>query len=112
LDPDTWTLEPDGKVIEENLVEKDKRWVRSEGGGCHEETLQEVVSESCLSQEQLVELSQMAQKIEGLYRFPQDVEWAYKDGQLWLLQSRPITTGVVSHQGRLFVWDNSNIVES
>lgn len=112
LDPDTWTLEPDGNVIEENLVEKDKRWVRSEGGGCHEETLEEVVASSCLTQAQLTELANMAQKIEGLYRFPQDVEWAYKDGQLWLLQSRPITTGVVSHQGRLFVWDNSNIVES
>ena len=28
------------------------------------------------------------------------------------MQSRPITTDVVSHTGRLFVWDNSNIVES
>lgn len=112
LDPDTWTLAPDGSVIEENLVDKDKKWVRAEGGGCHEVNLQKVETGPCLEKKHLAELAEMAQKIEALYRFPQDVEWAYKDGKLWLLQSRPITTGVVSHQGRLFVWDNSNIVES
>lgn len=112
LDPDTWTLSPNGEVIEQNLVEKDKKWVRAEGGGCHEENLPSVTEAPCLDDAQLKELALMAQKIEALYRFPQDVEWAYKDGTLWLLQSRPITTGVISHQGRLFVWDNSNIVES
>lgn len=112
LDPDSWTLNLDGSVIEENIVEKDKHWVRKEGGGCHEEHLPKKVIGPCLSPDQLKDLAELAVNIEKLYRFPQDVEWAIKDGKLWVLQSRPITTGVVSHQGRLFVWDNSNIVES
>ncbi len=112
LDPDSWTLSPEGEVIEANIVDKDKHWIQKDGGGCHEQALPKVISEPCLSQAQLKELALLAQKIEHLYRFPQDVEWAIKDGKIWLLQSRPITTGVVSHQGHLFVWDNSNIVES
>ncbi len=30
--------------------------------------------------------------METSYGFPQDIEWAFAEGQLWLLQSRPVTT--------------------
>ena len=45
---------------------------------------------------------------------PQDIEWAIEGDQLYLLQSRPITT--LGHtpdpSEPLVVWDNSNIAES
>jgi phosphohistidine swiveling domain-containing protein len=45
---------------------------------------------------------------------PQDVEWAFADGQLYLLQARPITTLATAADpvGTLQLWDNSNIAES
>jgi len=45
---------------------------------------------------------------------PQDIEWAIEGGQIYLLQSRPITSlvGVADPDGALALWDNSNIVES
>jgi len=47
---------------------------------------------SSLSEDRLEELSATAIKIETLYNgLPQDIEWAFSDGKLWLLQSRPIT---------------------
>lgn len=112
LDPDTWTFETNGKLLEANLVEKDKKWIRSSEGGCLEVDITPPISTSCLNDSELKELVHLSTKIEDLYHFPQDVEWAIKDDKIYVLQSRPITTDVVSHKGRLFVWDNSNIVES
>ena len=34
----------------------------------------------------------LARKIEDFYQKPEDIEWAIVDGQVYLLQSRPITT--------------------
>mgnify|MGYP002817841741 CR=1 FL=1 len=45
-----------------------------------------------LSEDQLRELTSTALEIEALYQgAPQDIEWAFCDGKLHLLQSRPIT---------------------
>ncbi|PAP77820.1 PEP/pyruvate-binding domain-containing protein [Rubrivirga marina] len=43
---------------------------------------------------------------------PQDVEWAIADGELWLLQARPVTALPAQSDGRIRLWDNANIVES
>ena len=45
---------------------------------------------------------------------PQDIEWAIEGGELFLLQSRPITSLATlgDPDGALALWDNSNIVES
>jgi rifampicin phosphotransferase len=45
-----------------------------------------------LSSEQLVELSSVAKRIEALYDRPMDIEWAYSQGKLYILQARAITT--------------------
>ena len=44
-----------------------------------------------LSDAMLRELAETAVKIEALQGVPQDIEWAYRAGELRLLQSRPIT---------------------
>jgi len=41
---------------------------------------------------------------------PQDIEWAYAAGRLYLLQSRPVTA--LAGRADLNIWDNSNIIES
>lgn len=40
----------------------------------------------------IVELAKIGYKIENHYLFPQDLEWAEKDGQLYIVQTRPVTT--------------------
>ena len=39
------------------------------------------------------ELVAIAQTLEDIFGCPQDVEWTYKNGRLWLLQTRPISVG-------------------
>ncbi|MGL6073069.1 MAG: PEP/pyruvate-binding domain-containing protein [Fimbriiglobus sp.] len=37
-------------------------------------------------------LDDLGQRIETHFGQPQDIEWAYHDGTVWILQSRPVTT--------------------
>lgn len=46
----------------------------------------------CLADEQLSALRQLALAAESRLNGPQDLEWAFAQGQLYLLQSRPITS--------------------
>ena len=45
-----------------------------------------------LSQKQTVQLAKLCLKIEKIFGYPQDIEWAFAKGKFYILQSRPITT--------------------
>lgn len=45
-----------------------------------------------LSEGKIKELARILQKVHAHYFFPQDIEWAYKKGKFYIIQSRPITT--------------------
>ncbi|MBI1880257.1 MAG: phosphoenolpyruvate synthase [Chloroflexi bacterium] len=67
-----------------------------------------------LSDPQVQAVSQLARQAERFFGRPQDIEWALEGEQIYLLQSRPITS--LAHlsdpDGILNLWDNSNIAES
>ena len=44
-----------------------------------------------LSNNQVRETAQICLKVEETFNYPQDIEWCISEGELWLLQSRPIT---------------------
>lgn len=45
-----------------------------------------------LTEPKIIELAKILQKIHTHYFFPQDIEWAYRAGKFYIIQSRPITT--------------------
>ena len=45
-----------------------------------------------LSDDEVRDLVQLAMRVETFYGKPQDLEWAYENGRMYLLQARPITT--------------------
>ncbi|WP_424358846.1 phosphoenolpyruvate synthase [Methanocella sp. MCL-LM] len=45
-----------------------------------------------LADDQILRLAKLGNIVEEHYGKPQDIEWAYQKGELYLLQSRPITT--------------------
>jgi pyruvate,water dikinase len=51
-----------------------------------------VVDEQVLSETELAELVKMGLHLAELNGMPQDIEWAYDDRGLFMLQSRPVTT--------------------
>lgn len=115
LDADTYVVEKETKkILEQEIVTKEKKLgLDPEKEGPRESAVEKDLQErSSLDEGQLKKLSELLLKIENEYHYPQDIEWAYKDGEFTILQSRPVTTQVQTGLGTLFIWDNSNIVES
>jgi pyruvate,water dikinase len=50
----------------------------------------ELMNEPTLSEDQVHELGKAGVEIENAFGFPQDIEWAYEKGRLFILQSRNI----------------------
>lgn len=67
-----------------------------------------------LTNEQIRRMGKILEKLEQEFLHPQDIEFAVKDGRLYLLQTRPITTLKTPQaaRGNYILWDNSNIIES
>ena len=54
------------------------------------------------------QLYSLGKKLEEHFKNPQDIEWAYKNQQIWVLQSRPITT---KKQKIRHIWSRANAAE-
>jgi hypothetical protein len=67
-----------------------------------------------LSDQQVVEIGKLLGLLNTALQHPQDIEFAYKNNTLYLLQTRPVTTTTTRNtpNGEYILWDNSNIVES
>ncbi len=63
-------------------------------------------------QPELERLTVLAREVERLFGAPQDIEWACRDGEVWLLQARPITTLRPQPHAEPEVWTNLNAVEN
>jgi len=65
---------------------------RAEGGTDHIQRTAAAEREQALPNAQIIELARLAGRVAEHFGSPQDIEWAWANGQLYLLQSRPITS--------------------
>lgn len=74
----------------------------------------QVTGQGVLTGAQARAVADLARRAARHFGRPQDIEWAIERGELYLLQSRPITSlaGLADPDGELRIWDNSNITES
>lgn len=92
VSPDRFRVRPDGTILERTAGRKDAIVRYGADGGVIEEELHgATVTDLCLTDEQLLALHQLGAACEAHFGTPQDVEWAWADGRVHLLQSRPIT---------------------
>ena len=115
--PDAYTVERRGSnennedefvVLDQKIGAKqevimlEKKKGAGEGGpavsGTVQKSSQDPFQEAALSEDQILELARLVAKVEDLYSrgssmiCPMDIEWAYQDGNLYLLQARPVTS--------------------
>ncbi len=67
-------------------------YAKAEGGTAQEEIREEMQTTPALTEEQALELARMGRRIEEHFGSPQDIEWCLADNEIFILQSRPITT--------------------
>jgi pyruvate,water dikinase len=92
VDADEYLLDRNGKVVESRLRANDSAF---------------------LDPSALRELARIGTAIESAEQGPRDIEWTIADGEIWVLQSRPITTlRPPTSCDAPVIWDNSNIQES
>ncbi len=95
--PDHFRLDRSGRVLERKAGRK-RIAIRSlpNGGTFEQEVSPAQVNAFCLDDIQLAALAELALLCEKVYGPRRDIEWAFQDGALYLLQCRAITTGKTS----------------
>jgi hypothetical protein len=99
--PDHYVLDRTDRVLQRTAGRKQVAVRSSPDGGTVEETVaEELVERLCLDEAQLGELGLLATRCEEAYGPGRDIEWAFANGQLYLLQCRAVTTiGRTPHPG-------------
>jgi phosphohistidine swiveling domain-containing protein len=114
----------DRQVLTRDIADQAVSLVASEEGGVREEPLpREQRNRPVLSDEQLLQLTELGYQVQALYGYPQDIEWALVDSDLIpptrglasdtpgfvLLQTRPLTS--FSFDPDLGQWTSGNYRE-
>ncbi|GHO97767.1 pyruvate, phosphate dikinase [Reticulibacter mediterranei] len=90
--PDTLVVEKDsGSIASQEIAEKSVMTVRTPEGTHEEPVPPEKRTQPALTTQQAAELARVGTRIEQLYECPMDIEWAIEDGQIFVVQARPIT---------------------
>jgi len=111
VDADTYYVNGQGQIIERQLAVKQSKNGRMTNGEWREKWNGK---SPALNDSQVQGVADLVRRTEQIFGHPQDIEWAIEGEQLFLLQSRPITTlaHLLDPEGVLNLWDNSNIAES
>jgi phosphohistidine swiveling domain-containing protein len=92
VDPDHYRLEAaTGQVLERRLGSKALSIRPREGGGTRSQP-EEAAALQALPDPALLELGRLGRRVAELFGGPQDIEWAWAGDQIYLLQSRPVTS--------------------
>lgn len=80
-----------------------------EGGIAKIEQSQEKQNALTLDDEKVIKLVKLGQSIENYFEHPQDIEWAFLNNNLYILQSRPITGLNTEKEPEKFkiIWENN-----
>lgn len=92
--PDTLEVTPDGKVQTSHIGTKYYKSVFDGNNLIRIQTSLEERTSLSISESQILDVARLARNLESDLGAPQDVEWAIAEDGLYVLQSRPITTGI------------------
>ncbi len=94
ITPDSYVVTKNPReILDKNIFTQEKGLFRSKDGGNNWQNIpKEKAEKSSLTDHQIQELSQIILDIENHYGFPCDIEWAIENNQIYITQSRPITT--------------------
>lgn len=96
ITPDTYTVDVvSWEIISKKIADKEFAiWLDDTDGGTRQENNADP-SAQALTDEQIIQVAQLVSRVEA-YRegIPVDIEWAFHENKLYMLQSRPVTAFV------------------
>lgn len=92
--PDTYYVDKkSNEILSVTVADKKTRFIKDKEGDTIQDDVPDYLRKKrALSDKELIELNEIGKRIQNHYGSPQDIEWAFSDNQLFMLQSRPITT--------------------
>ncbi|MCR5596208.1 MAG: phosphoenolpyruvate synthase [Lachnospiraceae bacterium] len=92
VSPDEYITDKEGNILREHIGSKEVRIVYSGSGTNKEEVPKELRNKRVMTDDQIFRLVKEGMRIENHYGHPMDIEWAFADDKIYILQARSITT--------------------
>jgi len=95
ITPDSYVIEKNPRRIIDKNISLQERGIYQkpkEGGNEWQNIPQDKGKKQKLTDDQIIELSELIMRIENHYGFPCDMEWFFENNKFYITQSRPITT--------------------
>lgn len=89
---DSYIVDKNGKILEINIGSKEKQIIYADKNTIEVDVSNEKRKIRALNDNEILGLIKSALEIEKHYGMPMDIEWAIKDGEIYILQARAITT--------------------
>jgi pyruvate,water dikinase len=92
VEPDHYVVDGDRRIIISKSIGSKKIRMQSITGGGVLTIESDAQGEQALTDETILSLADIGIQVNDLYQFPQDIEWGFAGGKLYLIQTRPITS--------------------
>lgn len=92
VEPDHYVVNVAGGEIVQKTVGAKKISTRGKAGGGVETVPEITATRKALSDNEILQLAALGRRVQKEYGAAQDIEWAFADGRLYLLQARAITS--------------------
>jgi len=90
---DHWVMDRATLAVHEaTIATKEHMTVSTDQGVCSQDLRGDEAALPCLDESALKQVAELVIAVERKARSPQDIEWGFAEGKLWLLQARAITT--------------------
>ncbi len=80
------------KIVEKRIAQQEYKIARAGRGNKTVQLPEKIGKKQKLADKTIIELAKIGKQIENHYKFPQDIEWATEGKNLYIVQSRAITT--------------------
>jgi len=96
--PDHYVISKDNiKIISKEIKRQEWKLIRNAGGKGEEANVKVVLTpeeqaQQKISDDDIIALAKIGKRLEDHYQFPQDIEWAKENGEIFIVQTRPVTT--------------------
>lgn len=96
--PDHYVVSKDEfKIIDKQIARQEWKLIRSDEGKGEEANIKvpltaEEQAQQKITDDDVITLAKIGKHLEDHYQFPQDIEWAKENNELFIVQTRPVTT--------------------